>query len=143
MTAPDATAAVDVAALRAVAEAATPGPWVRSGSSIETDHECSPNHDCWPVADAYTATYPRDLNRADAEHIATFDPPTVLTLLALAEQHAALVEAVRGLRREWERIAHTTCPGCDSCDGARRAAIHDVLDDLAQILPAAGLGVFL
>lgn len=72
--------------IRETAQAATPGPWVRSGSSIETDHECSPSHDCWPVGDTYSgmkpdgSTYPRDLNRSDAEHIASWHPAVALAV---------------------------------------------------------------
>ena len=87
------------ALMRERAEAATPGPWVRSGSSIETDHECSPSHDCWPVGDTYSgmkpdgSTYPRDLNRADAEHIASWHPAVALAVAdwldAEAESHRA------------------------------------------------------
>lgn len=85
--------------IRERAGAATPGPWVRSGSSIETDHGCSPNHDCWPVGDTYSgmkpdgSTYPRDLNRADAEHIASWHPAVALAVAdwldAEAESHRA------------------------------------------------------
>ena len=83
------------ALMRERAEAATPGPWVRSGSSIETDHECSPGHDCWPVGDTYSgmkpdgSTYPRDLNRADAEHIASWHPAVALAVADLLDGEAA------------------------------------------------------
>jgi hypothetical protein len=72
--------------LRTLAEAATPGPWCRSGSSIETRHECSPSHDCWPVADTWsglkadgTRQHPGVI-RADAEFIAAMSPPVALAL---------------------------------------------------------------
>ena len=86
------------ALMRERAEAATPGRWVRSGSSIETDHECSPDHDCWPVGDTYSgmkpdgSTYPRDLNRADADHIASWHPAVAL----------AVAKALDDVAQAWE-----------------------------------------
>ncbi len=82
------------ALMRERAQAATPGPWVRSGSSIETDHECSPGHGCWPVGDTYSGTMPdgskqpASLIRADAEHIASWHPAVALTVADWLEAEA-------------------------------------------------------
>jgi hypothetical protein len=98
---------VDVARLREVAEAATPGPWdldvLRFG--------------CWEV-NAPTLNGEGDprvfrfrvgdhMVERDAEHIATFDPPTVLALIARLEaaesardEALAVVEPVKALAQQ-------------------------------------------
>jgi hypothetical protein len=75
----------DLTELRRIAEAATPGPWFqgRDGRHYESD------------LDVYSEREPSDTSHdiathiwsvADAAHIATFDPPTVLALLDRLER---------------------------------------------------------
>lgn len=82
------------ALMRERAEAAMPGPWVRSGSSIETDHSCSLSHDCWPVADTYSGRKPDGSQqspsrlRDDAEHIASWHPAVAIAVADWLDVHA-------------------------------------------------------
>lgn len=64
---------------KTIAEAATPGPW-EVDSSIGTDEAfvCDGN--------GMARAYVRDGQIEDIRHIATFDPPTVLALIAEVEQ---------------------------------------------------------
>ena len=76
---------LDFAKLEEVARAATPGPWESAGSSVTNWHDFTFEME-WIAngqenEDGTNANY-----RADAEYIATFDPPTVLRLIALAKQ---------------------------------------------------------
>lgn len=91
------TVQLDLAALRKVAEAATPGPWrvddegYSGGSWVAylTD-----GLETGPIVMAGPGVGSHHFTRHDAEHIATFDPPTVIALLdeikrlqALQEEH--------------------------------------------------------
>ena len=68
--------------LRKVAEAATPGVWKLWGMSVMADQDGTSNVD---TAVSVAHTLYRDEHGKprtwDAQHIATFDPPTVLALL--------------------------------------------------------------
>jgi hypothetical protein len=81
----------DLAALRAVAEAATEGPW-----------EAGKKADVHASGDHITSTW----YQPDATHIATFDPPTVLRLLDRLELAERLserrAEQAKTLRRDVE-----------------------------------------
>lgn len=72
----------DIERLRAVAEAATPGVWKLWGMTVMADQDGTSNVD---TAVGVAHTLYRDENDKprtfDAEHIAAFDPPTVLALL--------------------------------------------------------------
>src|SRR5690349_19793113 len=67
---------LDYVALRKVAEAATPGPW--DSDTKTEDGKTLVCHGLSLVVGTHVA--------ADADHIATFDPPTVLRLLDLAQR---------------------------------------------------------
>lgn len=70
----------DLDALEAVARAATPGPWTINWETYEY-HAGMP--DKWASSiNGPEASEFADLDSADAEHIAAFDPPTVLALIA-------------------------------------------------------------
>ncbi len=78
----------DLPALRAIAEKATPGPWhwvhIKSGFELDTanlETVILRAEDHWSTAE------PTD---EDAEFIATFNPATVLQLLALLEMETHL-----------------------------------------------------
>lgn len=76
---------IDLDALEAVARAATPGPWHQGAHYIGAGGE---PYD--PEAFVGQASI-----LCDAEHIAAFDPPTVLTLIAkLREAEAVIAEAL-------------------------------------------------
>lgn len=77
--------ALDLGKLREVASAATPGPWGRA----TTDGMG------WAVHRGEHETVALYADRDDAEHIATFDPPTVLALIERVERAEAAVERVR------------------------------------------------
>lgn len=90
----------DLTRLRAVAEAATPGPWEADGFYVRVGHE---------FAIALANSRP-DTSPHDAEFIATFDPPTVAALIDRVERaererdeakRRALVEAATHWKLEW------------------------------------------
>ncbi len=81
--------------LRQVAERATPGPWEREGTGVLGEREA------WDLGNGpariMKAQMPwqRERMEANAEHVATFDPPTVLALIDRAEAAEQAVERVR------------------------------------------------
>lgn len=93
---------LDVAALRKIAESATPGPWTWSEESDDNWGDCGPNLETVARGPRYrdgsqgaeetiVGSWGHDANGisvepADALHIATFDPPTVLALLDRLER---------------------------------------------------------
>lgn len=87
----------DFAALREVAEKATPGPWECDETSGVDDFHMG--HVATPVIEPMGYYGPR-LN--DARHIAAFDPPTVLAVLSEVERGRALRAAVEALVGQWE-----------------------------------------
>lgn len=78
--------------LKRVAEAATPGPWK------VTKDECAACGGEWDIYDIPGGDHAKFELEADATYIATFDPPTVLSLLsrlsAAADRERVLVEAL-------------------------------------------------
>ena len=82
----------DLTNLRKIAEAATPGPWVYGDNRDGLGNKLHPAKfpgKYNPIADF---EYTED---EDAEHIATFDPMTVLSLITRLEQAEAVVARVR------------------------------------------------
>ena len=99
---------LDLTKLREIAEAATPGPW----GVYDANEGMSPPRPYWSVAnnefhnptnlDALAIDISVDYgDKADADHIATFDPPTVLALIDEVERLRAQVDAVA--ERAWDR----------------------------------------
>ncbi len=93
---------IDLDALEATARAATPGPWLIGNSemygpsAITRDAEGLPQvQDQW-VCDA-------DAGHPNAEHIATFDPPTVLALIARLREAEAVIAEIGSLEPMWPR----------------------------------------
>lgn len=89
---------LDVVELRRIAEAATPGPW---------------GADCCRAANMVYANGGHigvDATEVDAQHIAAFDPPTVLALLDRLER----AEAAATPATEWE-YGFTSKWGVRSC----------------------------
>lgn len=129
--------------LAALAEAATAGPWWRSGSSIETEHVCSPSHGCWPVADTSPGTKPdgtkqdRDVIKADAAFIAAANPQTVAALVAEVQRLRTVEAAVRSLAAEWD-VRHAEGDAMLGCPAG--AGYYDLLgDELTHAMTAAAL----
>lgn len=101
------TEPLDLAKLEEVALAATPGPWEATGGNVTNWHDhtyemewMSNGQGC---IDGTNANY-----RADAIHIATFDPPTVLRLIAELKEAGLYTEAherLDDLARDSVRLA--------------------------------------
>lgn len=110
---------VDTDGLRETATAANPGPWLRIGRRVLWWHG---------TMKVSLTGADGEIGRFDAEHIATFDPPTVLALLAELDAHRAmraeLVALVADLRNE-----ATAAP-----KAATRVAMWKYHDRLACIL---------
>lgn len=89
--------------LRKTAEAATPGPWTRDGVGVLGARED------WDggkgPARIMKAMMPwrRERMEANAEHVATFNPETVLNLLSRLEQAEQAVQRVRDLAEEFDK----------------------------------------
>ena len=80
--------------LRKIAEAANPGPWETLGGQgpFGTHAVCHRMEQGTLVEIAYRDAH---FDKANAVHIATFDPPTVLALLTRLEQAEQQVARVR------------------------------------------------
>lgn len=139
------TQELDLHALRKVAEAATPGPWIAHEAGEEPGNWWVWQESKLPYyggvaevvgRDSGTICYPEisgghgdgEGERLDATHIATFDPPTVLTLLSRLEQAEQAVQRVRELhpitfydkwgRTSLEPASHGGwCSNCGRFDG--------------------------
>lgn len=103
------TQELDLKVLRKVAEQATPGEW-----EVFDPNEGSGHSPLWCVANdefhnpsgdeesEWVAVEVHVGDKADADHIATFDPPTVLALLTQLEQAQAQVARVREVADAWK-----------------------------------------
>lgn len=85
--------------LKAVAEKATPGPWAVEETKDSGEYGDYLVHGVHPIAtatwysdSAYAHTALDEMALEDATHIATFDPPTVLALIAALEGVMALID---------------------------------------------------
>lgn len=72
---------LDLDVLEKVARAATPGPWHQTRTRRFVSHRVGTPHVC--EVDCGEKAW-----EANSAHIATFDPPTVLKLIALARDHS-------------------------------------------------------
>jgi hypothetical protein len=94
---------MDDADLKRVAEAATPGPWVAQGRYLGTPNHMSFVAECRDQNGNWTTDR---MSKANATFIATFDPPTVLSLLSRLSAAEARVGVLEGaLRLARDRIA--------------------------------------
>ena len=86
--------------LRAIAEAATPGPWTYDPTSDVTEIWAGEMNvaDVW--ADLNSGSITEAQRRSNGFFIATFDPPTVLRLLADLEAAEARVGVLEGSLRQ-------------------------------------------
>jgi hypothetical protein len=90
---------VNTAELRKIAEAATPGPWYEVVNDMIGGLAVSPNNKPCSQLDTRNGegTVADLLNAdADATHIATFDPPTILALLDVVEAARTIPLAALG-----------------------------------------------
>ena len=107
-----------------IAQNTTPGPWWAidipermSGEPAKTVIDSGPSLICYEVVHDF-----------DAEHIATFDPPTVLELLARLEAAEAKIAAIEAAaEREhaggcYYRHQQGEIDECNSCAAARTTA---------------------
>lgn len=111
------TPALDLAALTLIAKAATPGPWTAEPYSYGVQdgriRVTSPS-------DSGIYNLAEDVSETDAAHIAAFDPPTVLALIARAGAAEAAVAAVRELHCREVIAVHeghgeeAMCPRCQT-----------------------------
>jgi hypothetical protein len=81
-------AALDLEALRSIAEAATPGHWTANvlgseGYAVVAEH---PNGGLRRLRVSRHGYEDWDTDKANAEHVAAFDPPTVLALIEALDQ---------------------------------------------------------
>lgn len=86
---------LDLDALEAIAREATPGPW-EEGSNRPFSRDLQgifASHEKRYVLKADFDQQPE--NPADANHIATFDPPTVLALITRVREAEAVIEQAR------------------------------------------------
>ena len=94
----------DFADLARHAEAATPGPWRRAGTYVETVPEFDLHRFDVMGIDVAKAT----MTEADAEFIAAANPATILRLIEDRDALAARLAAVEALADEWERFVATS-----------------------------------
>ena len=86
----------------------TPGLW-RVEVEEHQDHGGADRY--WHVIADADREYVGGIEReADAEHIATFDPPTVLALIERLERAEAAVERVRALADKFDTEPYVTHP---------------------------------
>lgn len=88
----------DLTNLRKIAEASTPGPWVYGDNRDGLGNKLHPAKFPGKYNPISDFEYTED---EDAEHIATFDPPTVLALLARLEQAEQAVARAREVAAGW------------------------------------------
>jgi hypothetical protein len=89
---------IDMARLRALAETATPGPWTENVLGSEGyDVRANPDPSGNPIRRIRVAKFGYEkweTDRANAEYVAAFDPPTVLALLDRVETAESTIAAV-------------------------------------------------
>jgi hypothetical protein len=104
----------EIERLREVARAATPGPWLWCPWDLHPTQRRVTVAVFNEAEDLVADVRPegeRERDMADAEYIATFDPPTVLALLDRLEAAEGAVERVRAILTAWE--AWDGSPGPD------------------------------
>ena len=107
---------LDLTMLRKVAEQATPGPWAMWNPSDGESHITIGSKVAWRSvvsASGFTDDEPIP-HWADARHIATFDPATVLALLDRLETAEATIQRVREVHGMDD---YGTCENCSDREG--------------------------
>lgn len=113
--------AAELERMRRVAEGATPGPWETYESIHAETFVCEEGRSMFGVV-SQPATGREDYGRANAEHIATFDPPTVLALIDRLEAAEARAERVEALAEPDLRVPD----GNDRCTPPLANALFNV-----------------
>jgi hypothetical protein len=110
------TPALDLAEMRRVAEAATPGPWMVSGIRYKlVNYDRAQAHLIGPDGDGVALVLYEEKHHAqhwaDAKFVATFDPPTVKALIVRSERADTIAKAaiqasglVELVEREYARL---------------------------------------
>lgn len=152
---------IDKAALRALAEAATPGPWAFQGQdkarSIWTADgwhvvvNASASAKCGREGDYYdcqtaSATCRTTLSEANAKYITAVSPDVLRALLDELATQAAQIEACPADAARWRYVAHTLGDYCvvDAAENTigvlKGAALDAVVDAAIQARAAASIG---
>lgn len=92
--------AIDLDALEATARAATPGPWEFRTESPSMGGENYTIRQTGTPGIRMTG-YVYGFGTGMIEHIATFDPPTVLALITRLREDEAVIEKVEALLPKW------------------------------------------
>lgn len=95
----------DIHAWRKVAEAATPGVWTALVDGVYVDPQWTDEGWLTYEAEIVELESEDDEPHPDAAHIATFDPPTIFSILDRLEAAAAKVARVEALAAEWDADA--------------------------------------
>lgn len=88
--------------LEQIALAATPGPWMTPDHALSIHRQEAP---CTAVAFTMTKSGSCENHEANASHIAAFDPPTALKLLAVVRA-AREAEAALAVGLDYTRLFH-------------------------------------
>lgn len=113
----------DLARLREIAEKATPGPWANSHRQAEP---CKLENFCHVT---YSEVYPALAYvpvSADADFVATFDPPMVLALLTA---HAELQARAETAERERDEL-RLDITGGEDAPGHNASLSHQTIRDI-------------
>ena len=108
---------LDLTKLREIAEAATPGPWNLETQRVDT-------HYIHGFSDEQDVDISVQCDVADAAHIATFDPPTVLALIAENNRMRGEVERLRASLNEARQRLSNTDWSSQAEDRNRAALLH-------------------
>lgn len=117
------TVALDLDALRAVAEAATSGPW--RWSVTGTELRAPSPHNGIALVNAFST----GAGGPDATHIAAFDPPTVLALIERAEKVECDQAAFDHNVARIEDLKATLSMVADRVDEFTYDEVSSILDD--------------
>lgn len=92
---------LDLNSLERIAQAATPGPW----TTFDEDGEA---YSSPPATGAFLVEYGADAEQKmrDIRHIATFDPPTVLALIARVRHAEAAIDTTYSILNEHLGLDH-------------------------------------
>lgn len=117
----------DIERLRQVAEAAAAGPWWRVPGESGADAVLSGIGESLTWDDHGGEVF----KPADAEHIAAFDPPTVLALLDEVERLRGQVARAEGRpdAREWAAVLHLKREMTSGSTESVRGAQIETCDD--------------
>lgn len=134
---------MNITELKALAEKATPGPWLHEKENVHAGGVCSVNQGGEPWFEVWSPNWmdaPAQNNEADAAYIAAANPAAILELIAAHEDAQGEIRALRervkaleeGLRRATDALDLLT----DKVDGTGFA----VSDEFSNALDEIDLG---